>query len=287
MALRTREDVLNEFVRILDQGTTALKRVVEAYEANRNPERDVHWLSLQAGKEFGAITLQHARANDLLARGEGFGAVSEMCHAVEEEAEHYAAYVGVLKTLADPGTQPVEGMYDYVRVKAVENGRVILHEDMLERGPKQFPANHRYFIETLEAMEKLSPWGRQAVGAQFEGGAVGWHWAMSRLSPLDDYAAAVSELEKMIADDEIHHGPEGLRPLADAYTEDMTDEAEEVFRLIRHFRYLEVLQRNEQFLYPMSDEEAEALGRSIVDDTIEPTPLFARAMADSPAAASV
>ena len=281
--MRTGEDVLNEFVRILDQGTTALKRVVEAYEANRTPERDIHWLSLQAGKEFGAITLQHARANDLLQRGAGVGPISEMCHAVEEEAEHYGAYVGVLQTLTDPETQPVDGMYDYVRVKAVEDGRVILHEDMLARGPKQFPANHRYFTETLEAMDKLSPWGRQAVGAQFEGGAVGWHWAMSQLDPVDEYTAAVSKLEKMIADDEIHHGPEGLQPLADAYTEERAAEAEEVFRLIRHFRYLEVLQRNEQFLNPLTDEEAEALGQSIIDDTIEPTPLFAGAMAESQA----
>src|SRR6185437_11188055 len=100
--------------------------------------------------------------------------------------------VGVLKTLADPGTQPVDGMYDYVRVREIDNGRVILHEDMLERGPKQFPANHRYFIETLDAMDKLSPWGRQAVLAQWEGGAVGWHWAMSQLAPVDGYTAAVS-----------------------------------------------------------------------------------------------
>lgn len=279
----TGDDVLSQFVRILDQGTTALKRVVEAYEAKRTPERDVHWLALQAGKEFGAITLQQARANDLLAQGAGVGPVSEMCHAIEEEAEHYAAYVGVLQTLTDPGTQPVDGMYDYVRVREIDNGRVILHENMLERGPKQFPANHRYFIETLEALEKLSPWGRQAVMAQWEGGAVGWHWAMSQLEPVDGYTAAVSKLEKMIADDEIHHGPEGLQPLADAFTEDQAAEAEEVFRLIRHFRRLEVLQRNEQFLYPLSDEEAEALGQSIVDDSIEPTPLFAQAMADSKA----
>jgi hypothetical protein len=279
----TGDDVLNQFVRILDQGTTALKRVVEAYEANRTPERDVHWLALQAGKEFGAITLQQARANALLAQGAGVGPVSDMCRAIEEEAEHYAAYVSVLTSLTDPGTQPVEGMYDYVRVREIDNGRVVLHENMLERGPKQFPANHRYFVETLEAMEKLSPWGREAVMAQWEGGAVGWHWAMSQLSPVDGYTAAVSELEKMIADDEIHHGPEGLAPLADSFSQDQAAEADEVFRLIRHFRRLEVLQRNEQFLYPLTEEDAEALGQSIVDDSIEPTPLFARAMADSQA----
>jgi hypothetical protein len=276
-ARRTGQEVLDEFVRILDQGTTALKRMVEAYEAKRTPERDVHWLALQAGKEFGAITLQHARANDALAQGKGISAVSELCHAVEEEAEHYRAYVDVLKTVADPDTQPVEGMYDYVRIESVENGRVILHERMVERGP-QFPANLRYFTETLDAMGRLSPWGRQAVGAQFEGGAVGWHWAMSQLNAVDEYTSAVSKLEKMIADDEIHHGPEGLQPLAEAYTDDLAEEAEEVFTLIRHFRYLEVLQRNEQFLYPLTDEEAEALGRSIIDDTIEPTPLFSQAM---------
>jgi hypothetical protein len=149
---------------------------------------------------------------------------------------------------------------------------------MIERA-KLFPDNQHYFTETLEAMAKLPPWGRQAVGAQFEGGAVGWHWAMSQLTPVDDYTRAVAELEKAIVDDEIHHGPEDLRPLANAYRDELADETDEAFRIIRHLRYLEVRQRNEQFLHPLSEAEVEELGRAIMDDTIEATPLFSKAVA--------
>jgi hypothetical protein len=51
----------------------------------------------------------------------------------------------------------------------------------------------------------------------------------------------------------------------------------ELFRELRHARYLEVLQRNEQFLYPMSDDEIEAIRQELMNDAIEPIRVYSQA----------
>jgi hypothetical protein len=50
-----------------------------------------------------------------------------------------------------------------------------------------------------------------------------------------------------------------------------------MFRELRHMRYLEVLQRNEQFLYPLSDDEVEAIRQELMNDAIEPIRVYSQA----------
>jgi hypothetical protein len=273
----TPEEVRHEFVRILDQGTTGLKMVVDAYQANRTPERDLNWICLQAGKEFGAITLQYARAADAVNSESGVDTVTEWAHAIEEEVEHYHGYVKILRTIADASGVPLPRMYDYVRVADVKSGQVILHPEMIDAS-RLWPENMGYFNKSLDYMAASPVWGRRAIGSQFEGGAVGWHWAMSQLKPADAFTKAVAELEKSIVDDELHHGPEEIKPLIDSFDADVAGIVDQIFDKIRELRYLELRQRNEQFLHPLPEAEVVAIGRQIMDDTLEPVDLFASAM---------
>jgi hypothetical protein len=271
-----KEEIEREFVRILDQGTTAIKRVVDAYVAQRTPERDLHWLAVQMGKEFGAITLQYQRSLDILRRGEDERRVGTWVRALVEEAEHYLGYREILSKLLKGGPIPVDGIYNYVYINVVD-GKIVLDEAMV-RYKDRWPENFHYFTRSLHYMETLPPWGAKAVAAQIEGGAVSWHWAMSEIPPIDDFCRDVAALEKTIVEDELHHGPEAIRALADSYSDELGVDVEAVFQAIRELRYLEVRQRNEQFLHPLSEQELKEIGRDILEDCLEPTPLFSRAL---------
>ena len=52
--MATAKEIQHEITRILDQGAEAVNQVILAYIEKRTPERDLNWLCLQMGKEFGA-----------------------------------------------------------------------------------------------------------------------------------------------------------------------------------------------------------------------------------------
>ena len=110
-----------------------------------------------------------------------------------------------------------------------------------------------------------------------EGGAAGWHWAMSKLPHEDEFLAQAAKLQRGIAIDELHHGPQELREIAADYSPDMEIDLDEFFRLMRELRYLEVRQRNEQFLHPLSEEELQGIRTAIMDDTMQPVGIYAQA----------
>jgi len=272
----TKDQLRLELIRILDQNTAAVQRVVDSYLAKRTPERDVYWLAIQTGKEFGAISLQYQRAADALRFRNAAAEVPRLVHAIREEIDHYEGYLKILRATAR-GDVPVENMYAYVLMR-VENGRIDM-DPAMKACRSLWPDNYRYFERTLEVFAELSPWGARAVASQFEGGAVSWHWAMSELPHRDSFLRSVSELEKTIVADELHHGPEEIQEVVATFDERGAAEVERVFAAIRELRYLEVRQRNEQFLHPMSEAEVQEIGAALTSGSIEPVPLFSRSLA--------
>lgn len=267
-------DIAGEVLRVLDQGATAVAAVVEAYAAQRSPERDVNWLAVQAGKEFGAITLQHERARDAIRTGRP-EKVPMWARAMEEENEHYLGYLGLLEDTA--GVAPVEGMYQYFALK-VRNGRYSI-DPLMEAVRDRWPDNHRYFAENAHYINTWDSWASRLVGAQVEGAGVAWHWAMSLLPQVDDFARREAEMEEAIVSDELHHGPEEIADLAAHYDAGAGIDFDEVLRVLRHLRCLEVRQRNEQYLHPLGEADLQGLERELMADTIAPATLFSAALA--------
>jgi hypothetical protein len=100
---------------------------------------------------------------------------------------------------------------------------------------------------------------------------------MSQLPPVDDFFREAAKVQKGIAIDELRHGPQELKEICEDYSPDFGVDLEDMFRELRHMRYLEVLQRNEQFLYPMSDDEIEAIRQELMNDAIEPIRVYSEA----------
>ena len=261
---RIREDILV----IMDRCAAAMKQVVDGYLAHRTRERDIHWLALQAAKEY---TAAHVHARRLLGPTEPLAAAPEVIKALKdasEEVEHYAAYMEVLNWLLDGKPCPVKhwqrygnpGAYDWRFGGSFDDTKTL------------WPCSHAYYTTRARVCRESSPWGKSAILACGEGGAVGWHHMMSQLDPSDEYFARIVSIEKEIVADELYHGPETIVRLAAMPPQE--DEFEEVKKRIKQVRALELHQRNEQFLHPLSDSEMKAIEGDFINDRTEPLNLF-------------
>ena len=95
---------------------------------------------------------------------------------------------------------------------------------------------------------------------------------MSRLPASDEFLKRVAAHERMVAEDEMHHGSEMIPELA--RTLSSADELEEAKQKITDIHVQELRQRNEQFLHPLNTAEMNALEQDLRNNRITPVPLF-------------
>ena len=265
--LRVKEELLT----LLDLGAAALEAVVQGYAARRSRERDLTWLALQAGKEYGAVTL-HARRNLDCLPPKSPGEIRKAIEDALEEVDHYAGYMSVLEWALGGEPCPVQDMYRYCGVAPY---RLLGYGDY-EETKQRWPANYAYFMERQEHFDRCSAWGNAVLAACGEGGAVGWHYAMSRIPVTDEFSRRVVKVEQAVVDDELHHGPELLERLARETPSEA--EYEDVKRRVRRIRSLELWQRNEQFQHPLSDEELNVINDAMRAGRLEPLSVFHQAL---------
>ena len=101
---------------------------------------------------------------------------------------------------------------------------------------------------------------------------MGFHYVMSRLPATDEYMRRITEQERSVAEDELHHGSEVIPELARTLPSaaDLAEAKEKVTDV--HIQ--ELRQRNEQFLHVLSPAEMKHLEDDIRQNRIEPIPLF-------------
>jgi hypothetical protein len=269
-------EIEREILRILEQGAAAMRKIVDAYVAQRTPERDRNWICLQMAKEFGAIALHTDRVKLAIEAGKSPREVDDLVETVKEEVAHYQGYRQVLNRLVGEDAElPVPDMYEYLLMDVRRDG---MHfHPVMARSAGRWPENRRYVQMAMDAFRALDRWSAAVVAATFEGGAAGWHWAMSQMPAQDEFLKGAAQVQRGIALDELHHGPEEIRGLMAQYREDMNLDLPALFRTLREMRYQEARQRNEQFLHPLGEAEMEALRRELLEDTIEPLALYREA----------
>lgn len=274
--IQTKQQIEQEIIRILEQGTAAVKKVVDAYAARRTPERDMHWLCVQMGKEFGAILLHSDLAKLAIRNGMDGRDMDEKFQTIKEEVAHYQGYYNLLnRTIGKDAEIPVDHIYSYVLANLGPNG--IEADGPMLAQKDRWPANFAYIANMGAYAKGKHPWVARVFGATGEGAAGGWHWAMSQLPPVDDFFKEAAKVQRGIAIDELRHGPQELGEICQEYSPEFGVDLKDMFRELRHMRYLEVRQRNEQFLFPLSEDEVEAIRRELMDDAIEPIHVYSQA----------
>lgn len=248
------DQIRAELIEIANMGTAALVKMVDVYYRHRTPERDLYWLSLQCSKEYFAIDRQNKRFKDLVAAGAPIEEVAHAHEAMIEEVNHYYGYKQIMDWLLDGKPNPIENWMLYG-----DFGYWWLHGPK-EEIKKYWPHNWNFQNTVYEVISSSHPWTGQIVAAFVEGGAAGWHWAMSRLPQDDEFLRRVTECEAMVAGDELYHGPETVVRLANECPSEA--EYQKAKQAVLHIRGLEIWQRNEQYMHPLSDAEVQAM----VDD---------------------
>lgn len=270
------EQIEREILRILEQGAAVMQKVVDAYVTRRTPERDLNWICLQMAKEFGAIALHTDRVKLAIEAGRSPREVDALVGTVKEEVAHYQGYRQVLnRLLGEDAELPVADMYEYLLMEVKRDG--MSFHPVMARHPQRWPENRKYVQMAMDSFRTLDRWSAGVVAATFEGGAAGWHWAMSLMPGQDEFLKGAAQVQRGIALDELHHGPEEIRGLMAQYSPDLNVDLPGLFRTLREMRYQEARQRNEQFLHPLDETEMQALRRELVEDTIEPLALYRQA----------
>ena len=249
----------------------AANRVASAFAERRNRERDIYWLALQMTKEYGAM-VYHAGVMLRKAKAmEPLESVRKSAHDSFEEAEHYWGYRKILDWYLDGKPCEVPEMWGYGDISEAFGAGPGMKQSL-------WPEHYGYFeIGQRYAREAQSPWIRDVILANREGAAVGFHYVMSRLPATDDYMRRITEHERSVAEDELHHGSEVIPELARTLPSPaaLADAKEKVTDV--HIQ--ELRQRNEQFRHVLSPAEMKRLEDDIRQNRIEPIPLFSRGAA--------
>ena len=270
------EQIAAETIRIMSQGATAMQRLVDAYYQKRTPERDINWLAIQAAREFGATNMYADRARMALAQRIDVRAADRFAQIMKEELDHYRAYMNLLDlTIGAQTPLPDPDYFQYLAVQFTDAG-VAFHHDAEQIVRRKWPEHHRFISRWITVFNELPDWSSRMLAIQGEGGSIGWHWCMSRLPPDDQFLQYTVKLEKTVVEDELFHGPEEVRELAESYNPDQAIPLEKMFDIAREMRYLDIRERNEQFLHPLSEAELQTIRDDIFSDTLEPADLYAK-----------
>jgi hypothetical protein len=249
----------DEILRALNQNGAAMARVCRAYYERRTPERDLNWLTLQAGKELNALLVRLERASGrarAIERGVSREAFAKLLRETCEEMQHYSGLADILQDALGGGPLPVDEMLRYRGVDP--------HPD--------WPAHSARVLGVQALLVQATPWVCEVIQACNEGGDAAFHWAMGELPPDDDFLRRVAEVERAIAADEVEHGPEAIVALAEAVPS--PEALRDAVARIRQLGVLNVHPRNEQFLHPLTPAEADALTADLTSDRLPPLTLF-------------
>lgn len=269
----TAEKIGQQVLEIMAQGAAAIKQVVDAYRAQRTPERDIHWLSLQMAKEYAAIALHVDYSKLSIRRGVDGRGMEKHAETVKEELDHFRSYKNLLdKTIGKDTEIPVEGIYGYFLADVGSDG--VRMNPVMHQWKNKWPENYAFIARFFELLNTLPSWSAQVISAQGEGGAAGWHWSMSLLPPDDEFLEMAARIERTVTEDELHHGPEEIWRLAHSYDPAQSIPLAELFQIMRELRYLEVRERNEQFLHPLTEKQLQEIRLQLMDGSLPPANLY-------------
>ncbi|MBI4464633.1 MAG: hypothetical protein HY647_08005 [Acidobacteria bacterium] len=265
----TEKLIQEELAGLIARYTGAASRLVKAYGERRTRERDIYWLALQATKEYGAM-VYHSGAMWRKAKAmEPLKSIRKSSQDSYEEAEHFRGYMEVLNWYLEDKPCEVSDMWDYGDISGGFGPGP---------GMKKWPEHYGYFeLGDRLCREARSEWIREAILANREGAAVGFHYAMSKLPVTDEFSQRIAEHERSVAEDELHHGSEIIPELAQ--TLPSPDQLEEAKRLVTDVHVQELRQRNEQFLNVLTPQEMKQLEDDLCQNRIETIPIFSLAVA--------
>ncbi|MDD3652300.1 hypothetical protein, partial [Immundisolibacter sp.] len=262
MTTPTAADIVRDTLHIMSQGASAQQRVVDAYMAKRNRERDINWVVIQAAREYGATNMYADRARLALGTGIGVREADRFAVIMKEELDHYRAYMNLLDLTLGKGTEPPDSeAFHYLNVEFTAQGAGF-HGDSGAIVARKWPEHHRFITLWMKIYNELPRWTSRLLMTQGEGGSVGWHWCMSNLPGNDEFLRLAAKLEKTVVEDEIFHGPEEIKELAASFDPANALPWDETLNLAREMRYLDVRERNEQFQYPLTEAELEDIRRA-------------------------
>jgi len=259
--------VQDELIAMIERYAGGAQRVARAYFERRNRERDIHWLALQAAKEYGAM-VYHAGA--MMRKTKALDSPQSIRKSNQdalEESEHFCGYMRILNWRLDGQPCEVPEMWGYGDISDTFGPGPGMKESL-------WPEHYRYF-ELGQRLTNSAPsgWQGQVILSNREGAAVGFHYVMSKLPAADEYLKRLTDHERSVAEDELHHGSEVIPELA--RTMPSEEELEEARRKVTDIHVQELRQRNEQFLHPLSEAEMKALEADFRSGRIEPVALFA------------
>lgn len=271
----TAAEIARQTLHIMSQGASAQQRVVDAYMAKRTRERDINWVVIQAAREYGATNMYADRARLALGTGIGVREADRFAGIMKEELDHYRAYMNLLDLTLGKGKEPPEPeSFHYLNVEFTGQGAGF-HGTSGDIVARKWPEHHRFISLWMKIYNTLPKWTSSLLMTQGEGGSVGWHWCMSNLPANDEFLRLAAKLEKTVVEDEIFHGPEEIKELAASFDPANALPWDETVNLAREMRYLDVRERNEQFLYPLGEDELEDIRRAIFEDTLAPSDIYA------------
>ena len=271
----TADQIARQTLHIMSQGASAQQHVVNAYLAKRNRERDINWVVIQAAREYGATNMYADRARLALGTGINVRQADHYAGIMKEELDHYRAYMNLLDLTLGKGKEPPDSdSFHYLNVEFTAQGAGF-HGESGDIVARKWPEHHRFITLWMKIYNTLPKWTSRLLMTQGEGGSVGWHWCMSNLPGNDEFLRLAAKLEKTVVEDEIFHGPEEIKELAASFDPAQALPWDETLNLAREMRYLDVRERNEQFLYPLGEAELEDIRRAIFEDTLAPSDIYA------------
>jgi hypothetical protein len=251
---------------VMDRYAGAVTRVAEAYAKNRNRERDIYWLALQMTKEFGAMVSYSRKIVSRARAMEPIEFIRKASQDSYEEAEHYVGYRKVLEWYLDGKPCEVPEMWGYGDFAEVGGPGPGMKRSL-------WPEHHDYVaLAKRSSEESKSDWVRQVIVANREGAAVAFHHAMTNLPANDEYMKRIVEHEKDVARDELYHGAELIKELAQTVPSE--EALNEALARIADLRVQELRQRNEQFMHPLDKAGMDQLEQDFRAGRTEAVPLF-------------
>ncbi|MBI3934732.1 MAG: hypothetical protein HY316_08550 [Acidobacteria bacterium] len=258
--------VQQELEGLIGRYAGAAKRVAMAYASRRTRERDINFLALQATKEYGAM-VYHSGAMWRKAKAlDSIKNIRKSSQDSYEESEHFLGYMIILDWCLNGEPCSVPEMWGYGDISDAFGAGPGMKESL-------WPEHYRYFAmgEQL-AREAHSDWMRQVILTNREGAAVGFHYVMGQLPVTDEFMKRLTEHERSVAEDELHHGSEMIPELVRTFAS--LDELAVAKRHVTDIHIQELRQRNEQFLHPLTPAEMQQLEDDFRQDRIEPIPFY-------------
>ena len=272
----TADQIVAQTIRIMSQGVTAMQRLTDAYFARRTQAADINWVSIQMAREYGATCFYGDIARLGIRSGISGRDADQYTHVIKEEIDHYRSYQILLDLTIGKGTEiPDSDCFHYLNIQ-FQPDQVNFFPGSEKIIADKWPEHYRFISLWMKNYNTLPSWSSKMLMTQGEGGSCGWHWCLANAPQSDDFLIRTAKLEKVVVEDELFHGPDEIRQLAENYDPANAMPMEEMFDIARQMRYLDIRERNEQFLHPLSEAELEEIRELIFSDELEPATIYDR-----------